>query len=742
MLTFRFSGAAGIMIRTEVLTSGMVGKKVRLEFSEEWDGLTKTAVFMAGGVTRSVTGVSDVAAIPADVLARPVRKLYVGIYGVSADGAVTPTIRAEGPEILPGVVPFGDVITDPDLPVWAQLQVQLDALKEKISESNGDSGEISISRVDYAQVENKPRINGVELEGNKSLAELGISQPTDAQISEAVSGYLDAHPEATTTVQDGSITESKLSDDVLKRMDGNSVFAGKTASFFGDSLTEVNSKYTKGYHQWVKELLGLASYNNYGRSGYTFASMLTSMQNADDSPDIVFVMGGTNNQRINVPMGSLGDTTADTNYGQLYMLCKYAKEKYTHQPVIFITQHYQTMNQGSAGITAYQISRAMMEVCHMFAIPVYDNYVMSGMYPTNISLWAADGCHWNDKGHELVGRNLAKFVCDSCRYLYDGETDEGGGETEVTLTGITAAYTGGDVAVGTDVTALTGITVTAKYSDGSTAAVTGYTLSGTIAEGSNTITVSYGGMTATFTVTGIADSGGEDDPAPAMYTVTNTLTNVVSSNAAVSAAEGSSYTAVLTANNGYELKSVTVTMGGADVTANAYADGTVNIAAVSGNIVITAVATEISVELKAYNVTQSNVSDRFIGFLVESSYFASGDKMTTQYDESNNNGYGETTSNVSIFAYNSIDEFKAGTYAATCGAANPTRESTHPSVTASVADNVLAYPYLWLPIPYSLTTAASITIKNCEVLCNARRVPIVAPGSWKGAAVFEEIENT
>lgn len=79
-------------------------------------------------------------------------------------------------------------------------------------------------------------------------------------------------------------------------------------------------------------------------------------------------------------------------------------------------------------------------------------------------------------------------------------------EPEVTLTSISATYTGGNVAVGTAVTALTGITVTAHYSDGSTATVTGYTLSGTIAEGSNTITVSYGGMTTTFTVTGEAEN--------------------------------------------------------------------------------------------------------------------------------------------------------------------------------------------------------------------------------------------
>lgn len=91
-----------------------------------------------------------------------------------------------------------------------------------------------------------------------------------------------------------------------------------------------------------------------------------------------------------------------------------------------------------------------------------------------------------------------------------GNSDSGdsGDTTEKTLTSISATYSGGSVAVGTAVTALTGVVVTANYSDGSTATVTGYTLSGTIAEGENTITVSYGGKTTTIAVTGVAEENG------------------------------------------------------------------------------------------------------------------------------------------------------------------------------------------------------------------------------------------
>ena len=75
---------------------------------------------------------------------------------------------------------------------------------------------------------------------------------------------------------------------------------------------------------------------------------------------------------------------------------------------------------------------------------------------------------------------------------------------EVTLTGITVNYTGGIVAAGTTLEQLTGITVTATYSNGNTAMVASgdYTLSGTLTAGqSNTVTVAYQNKTATFVVT-------------------------------------------------------------------------------------------------------------------------------------------------------------------------------------------------------------------------------------------------
>lgn len=78
------------------------------------------------------------------------------------------------------------------------------------------------------------------------------------------------------------------------------------------------------------------------------------------------------------------------------------------------------------------------------------------------------------------------------------------------------------------------------------------------------------------------------------YTVTQTLSHVTSSFTGSTVTSGSAFSATLTAESTYTLGTVTVTMGGTDVTSTAYSDTThkVTIAEVTGNIVITATAAQ------------------------------------------------------------------------------------------------------------------------------------------------------
>lgn len=143
MLTFRFSDADGVMVESDTLTSGMTGKIVKLEFTSDWENRTKTAVFTAGPTTVDVLNVGEEVVIPHEVLQNYGDRLYVGIYGIAEDGTALPTIYARGPRIQKGADPSGDESTQATPPVWAQLQTQIDELKQGGTGGGGgnDSGQ-------------------------------------------------------------------------------------------------------------------------------------------------------------------------------------------------------------------------------------------------------------------------------------------------------------------------------------------------------------------------------------------------------------------------------------------------------------------------------------------------------------------------------------------------------------------------------------------------------------------------
>lgn len=118
----------------------------------------------------------------------------------------------------------------------------------------------------------------------------------------------------------------------------------------------------------------------------------------------------------------------------------------------------------------------------------------------------------------------------------------------------------------------------------------------------DTITVTMGGTDITLTavaggvitipkVTGAITITATASAPQVSYTITLNLTNAASSNAATTIAEGAAYTTVLTPSGTFKkLGAITVTMGGADISASAVSGSTVTIASVTGDIIITCAA--------------------------------------------------------------------------------------------------------------------------------------------------------
>lgn len=128
--------------RQQVVTSGMVGATVAFELDELWDGLTLTAVFQAGCLTRDVLDVDpEGTVIPWEVLAEPGQQLKCGLYGVNGAGdLVIPTTWAHLGTIRCGADPSGDPGTEPTPEVWEQLRQDIEELRA----SGGGGGSISV----------------------------------------------------------------------------------------------------------------------------------------------------------------------------------------------------------------------------------------------------------------------------------------------------------------------------------------------------------------------------------------------------------------------------------------------------------------------------------------------------------------------------------------------------------------------------------------------------------------------
>ena len=112
--------------RTALLTAGMSrAETVRFVFSDDWDGLSKTAVFTDGVKTLDVLPSGwdgDTVPIPHEILTTAGRTVRVGVYGTNASGVVLPTVWVTLGKVQPAAEPSGDPSTDPTLPIWAQLQ--------------------------------------------------------------------------------------------------------------------------------------------------------------------------------------------------------------------------------------------------------------------------------------------------------------------------------------------------------------------------------------------------------------------------------------------------------------------------------------------------------------------------------------------------------------------------------------------------------------------------------------------
>jgi lysophospholipase L1-like esterase len=707
------------------LTSGSVGLEVEFVFSEDWSGLTKTAVFETSSFYKETVPLSTVSTIvPADVMAWEEETLYIGVYGTAQNGEIViPTVYANC-----GRIHKGANDSEGGRPL---IPAQSDILQNQIDSLGG-------------------RVAWLEATGGGG-GSAGI--------------LLD-----TTLTQSGKAADAKAVGDALKQVSGGQVigrFFGKVANFLGDSQTDNAGNYKSVFfYDWLKDILGLSVTNSYGYSGTTimpiagqnrsFLERYSSMADAD----LIVVWGGTNDYHYGHALGEVDDTVNTTFCGALNQLCKGLITKYPQKDILFVTPTPRgVISSAVAPLSDY--ADAIINVCAKYCIPVYDAFRKCNM-PINYEYprkYTVDGLHLNDLGHEVLGKSMANFILYS--EMAGAQTawsvSEDSGETEVTLTGIAATYSGGDVPVGTALTALTGLVVTATYSDGSTTPVTGYNLSGSIGEGNNTITVSYGGMTTTFTVTGVTSGSGQGGTSVSVTGVTLDKSthsiNVgesVQLTATVVPSDATNKNVSWSANNG------NCTVSNGLVTAVTAGDCTITATTEDGGFTASCA---IAVSEPAADAPASPVDGKTVTFTAAGSYPAGVNNLTLLVNGSDFVFEGGETATV-------VMNFADATQSITGSPANKAMQSFQdetgslnngafktPGVTGYMASTVsgntltasagtgdsVTYPYVKIPVP--IVPAAypvSFKIESLTLDINGTYIPIQAVGGFYAQEGYSE----
>ena len=166
------NGVTAVASKVKKIPKGIIGATIRVTFANDWADLAKTAVFK-GVVTKDVLVDGNSIKIPAECVDTPGHRLRVGFYGVAGATLVIPTIWKDLGMIQDATDPSGDESTDPALPIWAQLQEQIERV------GSGDEEQIG---------------KAVEKYLDKHPVEVpDVKIPTKVSVFENDAGYLTEH---------------------------------------------------------------------------------------------------------------------------------------------------------------------------------------------------------------------------------------------------------------------------------------------------------------------------------------------------------------------------------------------------------------------------------------------------------------------------------------------------------------------------------------------------------------------
>lgn len=232
--------------------------------------------------------------------------------------------------------------------------------------------------------------------------------------------------------EDAPSTASPISAERLNHMEeGISgalapiVTSGLSAVDYGDSIVAAG-----GFQPYITERLNLDVHTNRGVSGRPMAdgtangagTVTTVLSNIDHALfDLGIIVSGTNDFRLNVPIGTLG-TWATVSFDRTTFLGAYrvAVDHILSQnpdarivlctPLKRNNAGYTDESTNTAGHKLRDYAQAVRDLGAMYALPVCDSYLNSGFNQRTLSTLTTDGLHPNSVGNARLGRFMGDFI--------------------------------------------------------------------------------------------------------------------------------------------------------------------------------------------------------------------------------------------------------------------------------------------------------------------------------------------
>lgn len=199
--------------------------------------------------------------------------------------------------------------------------------------------------------------------------------------------------------------------------------SGLNAVSYGDSITNAG-----GYQPYVTARLQLSSYVNRGVSGRPMSdaaggngTVTTILANSDHAGyNIVTIAAGTNDFKLNVPIGVLGTWASaldrNTFFGAYRTALDYILNQNPLARVVLCTPlkrnnaAYTDESTNTAGHKLRDYVQAIRDVAAMYGLPVCDWYADSGFNERTLFTYTNDGLHPNAIGQARLGRFMGDYI--------------------------------------------------------------------------------------------------------------------------------------------------------------------------------------------------------------------------------------------------------------------------------------------------------------------------------------------